>query len=331
MPKIIVNTESFAKETTVTQVLNAAATAHPNNSAEVIRDQNGKVVKVLVNLPDDTPSQGIANATAKINANLGVATCVALPAVAQSDFNNLTPSTDLTGTTIALTNDAGPDVNCFLSYDPNSGSLVKVLAAPAVDSVGGTGSALAFADEDTALVSTQHRHTGALQIFAANNGFTGLKRAKVKCAFKCPDTYGGVAKDIGDVERGVYVDLQAVGMGGMVRVENRINVPGSANWRIDTDVEGSADTGIPVTSFIEVTVEALAPVGMQQPIQVSYGPVGGPPTYTFIKNTFGGAFAPPSIKILATYVNDVFAAPQAASQRAIIVDNLYVEIIEAVL
>jgi len=72
MAKIIVNAESFATESTVSEIMTAAAAAHPNNSAEVIRDNNGKMIKVIVNLPEDVDAGGLATATAKIQGNNGV-------------------------------------------------------------------------------------------------------------------------------------------------------------------------------------------------------------------------------------------------------------------
>jgi len=75
---------SQSGDETAKQVLDIVAAALPlaERRAEVIRDNDtGKVIKVFVNLPDDVDATGLANATTKINENIGVAVATVLPVV----------------------------------------------------------------------------------------------------------------------------------------------------------------------------------------------------------------------------------------------------------
>jgi len=79
MPSINVPIDPYSQssEKTLNEVRAAAAAAHPNFAAEVIRDVNGKVVEVKVNLPFGVSQGNLDVAAAAINANPGVATASA--------------------------------------------------------------------------------------------------------------------------------------------------------------------------------------------------------------------------------------------------------------
>jgi len=105
MPKIniICDPGAQASDLTLTAIQNAVNAAHPNNASTIIRDVNGKLVAVEVNLPANTTSQGIANAQAAINGNGGVARHETFPQYPIETHNVTTGLVDMETATVGQT------------------------------------------------------------------------------------------------------------------------------------------------------------------------------------------------------------------------------------
>lgn len=89
MGKIKTNVNANAGDEICQQMIDAAAaTGSPGGSATPVRDSNGKIVQVVLDLPDvDAP--GLANASQKISENPGVATTVTFPLTIAEDWEDL--------------------------------------------------------------------------------------------------------------------------------------------------------------------------------------------------------------------------------------------------
>jgi len=182
MAKIIVNTENFASEKVVADIQAAASLANPNNAAEVIRDSNGKVVKILVNLPSDTPSQGLTNASNKINANLGVSTTVVLPkgdpAATPKTFDSDADATLASGTQIVYLLDVNGAIVTMNGYNDGGAAMDLTVASvgneshPAID-----GKSL-FCELVTPTVLRQFSFEMGLG--SDPNGLSSMTNAKIK-------------------------------------------------------------------------------------------------------------------------------------------------------
>lgn len=110
---------NFVSDTTLAEVkaVAEAATGKPVTAANVVRDSNGKIVSVEVNLPDTVNNAGLENAKNKISENRGVADAATIPQ--SNDTFDEVP--DENGDPIAAGDEWLPDPNGWTSDKPLPG------------------------------------------------------------------------------------------------------------------------------------------------------------------------------------------------------------------
>lgn len=172
--------QPFASEAVIQAAVDAVNQATPPNiipAAQVMRDANGKVVEVVVNLPASIAQSDLSNAEDALNGLPDVAKAVAYP---KSDIvlslDTLTPGT-------VLTSIEGPSGSFNLS---TYGNTAQWKAGEAADSYGGTGSCLEFKD-----LSLERNHSGSLLIPASSVSSSLSDMGAFKLAFKAKAPSGG--------------------------------------------------------------------------------------------------------------------------------------------
>jgi len=248
--KVEVRVKSSADSSTiVADLLKAAGQAMPNSNplaAEVILDQNGKVVKVLVNLPDNDAT-GLENARSAIENSSGIATAVSFPVtILDSNLNGLVQS----------------DVSSFTFVDQGFNHLMSSGTtqpgsvcgdADAADSVGGSGSAIECKD------TVAFTGAGGEIYFIAPRLTTGLpqlpysrsEKFSVSASFKLT---GGAVGDTTFLLR-MRIGNNAAPASG-TRVSCLFAHSSSSNWLLGDCIDGpllASDTGVLITAFVTAT------------------------------------------------------------------------------
>jgi len=231
----------------------SAASGKPAQAAEIIRDGNGKVVEVLVGLPDvDAP--GLANAEARINENSGVAnngTTVSPNFLMDEDFESFTtPNAEISSPITDLT--SGGITRLVMSVPP--GRAAEFRASAAVDALAGSVS-LKGSDLNTTDSGTFHAIGPEIQWHATDNALTDLGAFELSFTIKKSLTEDGVAKDVG--ENLVRLDA-LIEADGVVSHLVRIRAIGKASqlptWTIAAS-GAAVDTGVLITSPLSVVVK----------------------------------------------------------------------------
>lgn len=147
MGKISVQLDAFASEDAVGQAISAANSATPETvtpfAANILRDANGKLISVDVNLPSAAQAD-LDTAMDAINKLPGVSSAKKYPMVFSANFDNLLTAYP-NGASIAQHGDLWRLVSGAAPVQVSAiGS--KWVAAPAAESFGGTGSALKLVD-----------------------------------------------------------------------------------------------------------------------------------------------------------------------------------------
>jgi hypothetical protein len=242
------------------EILQAAAAAMPNSnpSAEVIRDLNGKVVEVHVNLPDgDAP--GLANAKNAINSNSGVAKASEFPKdIANDDFNSLTPGD-------VLATMAGPNPYIYDGGLGNSGSIevtgfpgeTDVLRA-AFSSEADGASALMYQPRN-ASASTQAGGSIETRFPGVSNNFDPPVSYETELDLLLPSTVNSVACDTPssfNLEMRFYVP--ALGSNELILRKGNAD----SNFKIESQgATPTIDTGIAVGSSHDIKVRMVTTAG----------------------------------------------------------------------
>jgi len=151
MAKIKLMMENFSSEADYLAAIQQISAAMPaGTSAEPAtqtRDANGKLVAVTIGMPGNpTAAERTAVRDAVINANPGVAQALALAIEMSEDFNSFTPGDPVPDSLVI----DGQTVN-FL----DTGAKGDFIFASAVESVGGTGSAIELKMDATNGLSTR--------------------------------------------------------------------------------------------------------------------------------------------------------------------------------
>lgn len=180
--KLIANLQAFASEQTVTDIRSISSQAHQNNAAEVVRDAGGKLVKVIVNLPDKVTNAGLKNARNKILQNRGVATCVILPVEGSAEtFESYTEGQVLYDAVSPSVEIVISEVNCTLAVADAVAAVQATISATG----GITGKSLHYKSNDANSCRKQ------LWVSAAGNSFTAINSMEATFKFKpVPDVSG---------------------------------------------------------------------------------------------------------------------------------------------
>lgn len=310
MPKIKVTTQNFASDSITDEILSAANSNTPASvtpSAEVIRDSQGKVVAVNVNLPDGIAANDLTNAKNAINANNGVAKAAAFPAGGEVDnFDGLTPNDLLAGSGQFTDVTVG---NTSVTVVPSSTDPCELRAADAADSVGAAGSAHEVRDAEIAVSKVDHKMECPYIFGAIKYGLTRIGAYKFKADIKLlSKTLSGTQYEearVSNIFEGRQVSAD------LIYAPQGLN----ANWHLQlfnrqTFQSQTVDTGVAATSFITLEFElrddgVFLISGGGQTLQTSIG------------------FVPQQIVSNVRFnKRDVMTAAAAGQQASFIIDNM---------
>ena len=271
------------------EILAAAAQGMPGsnpNAAEPVRDGNGKVVSVSVNLPDgDAP--GLQNAADKINQNNGVSKAGPYPfKAADDDFSDFTPGTtflDLENGPATYNWNGGvtPANSIQCTFPSSNGNVNQLLrAAYANESVGGTGSAFMIQFRDLAGGDEGGEFYNLDVLFQGTVALSGLvepvSRIKYNFDVLFPTTINSVACLTPTAQS---FDIRTSGVGGnsvslsfpVVGPNSTIKVHSSGNPVADSGVTASSSHSVEIImdysngSMHIVTIDGGSPILLNSP------------------------------------------------------------------
>jgi hypothetical protein len=241
----------LAGEGTVQEIVDAAkaGSGKPATAAEVIRDSEGKIVEVRVNLPE-ADNAGLLNAAAKIAENSKVAT-TGTKEQFMFDFNDLTPD-DPIGS--SYTNSDGYTLQIGYS---NPGAFSALEAGSAAQSQGGSGSCLRITPKTVTLF---HSNNLELSFDVASNP-TGWSQAtdwEVNMHLSSEHDPGVSSADLkvasiepaGKGASGVLIKSN-LGFGG-------VSDPTEYAYSLSTQTISVGGTGITGTDYIKFTMRQNA-------------------------------------------------------------------------
>lgn len=227
MPKIKIATQSYAGEEITSQVTSAAQSENPNknvNGAVQVRDSNGKVVQVMVNLPE-SDAAGVANACSKIDENPGVSKCARFPQELSEDFESGSdgnPYTNVSPFEMELLTDSNNDLE-YENTSPIAGTLSGEIKSKTLSS------------------RTNHAKTFTATAAHYNNKWSSATHYEVSAKVKF--TQGANPNDR-EIQRLAMTLGTFSKRHSLVR---RTDVGSGTNWHIQTEA-GFTDTGVPYSS-----------------------------------------------------------------------------------
>lgn len=227
MKKLEVLVNSWADETQVLQkTMSEAQGVGSEFGSEIVKDANGKLVKVILSFNENANLNGLATAKANINKDPGVSTTVTFPLGGTIDALDDLGSG---GTSVnAQVLDIGGIKAVPTIFSPSS----EWQAAFTADAKSGAG-ALMLADKD----NSDNRLRGSLNVSAALNGFSLIKDYSIKGFFNIKDTLNGVTKDKGsETSRGTLAQISVPGIGSL-----QWNPQGFGNQNAFVNIRGESD------------------------------------------------------------------------------------------
>ena len=352
MAKISVKVESFAGSNVVNEIVALANANTPSNitpRAEVIRDANGKVIAVDVNLPVGIAHSDLASAQAAIAAHGGVAQSSAYPKGQLDTLDSLVEGQVYTG---QLTLNGGLKVT--LANDTGNSSS-QWQGAAASESKGGTGSALRLVDTSSAFNAAgvgywDHKSVGNIFIDPTANGLTTIGAFSLEFDVKCSATLSGAARDTGDLRHIIGIALNAPGFGSFGAAWDDIGALDSWNIGLrnhdftfqspmsvymDADIVNVAPTDpawivtppnsgpytdVPDTTYVHVSMS----YGLDGVRRVSL--TDGTQTVSMVENV-GFVQQLPGIWQLNVAATDWMSTTANMNQRPIIIDNFKLQIL----
>jgi hypothetical protein len=176
MAKVTVQVASYKGDEVVQEALDAARSGSGKEpvSATPIRDASGKVTQVIVGMPYDIAQTDLANATAKINENPGVAIATAFPYAYTDDWASLNAS-DL----VAYLNAASQ-----IGAIENTQSWSDLVASSSADALGAAGHACELKQVADYTSSKYLIAFGKLVFKAESYNASYISSAKFSCKLK---------------------------------------------------------------------------------------------------------------------------------------------------
>jgi len=247
MAKIQISPEAFASANIEAElcalVLGAIPATIDPPAASVIRDANGKVARVDINLPADIAAVDLTAAKVAVQAHPGVASASSFPlGGVLEDFSSLTPGDVLASGAVSAAVDLAGVASRFV---PSGESELK--SAQSADSIGAAGSALELSDKDAASTKAP-QFAGTHVVIAADNSLAGLGAWEWSLKLKM------TALLAGDVLK--RVRLSGSNFHGALALEYLPTEHGSDNWHIRDFITNTViDTGVVVTDFVELKIK----------------------------------------------------------------------------
>jgi len=316
--KLEVLVETSASELVEQQIMAEAAAIGAEHASDIIRDAEGKLVKVIVNFSDNANDAGIQTARDNLSKNNpGVSTAVSFPVGGAADgLEDLgTPGDDISGTVI----DVGGTKLALLP--PNVLALNKWRSGFAADARTGSG-CLMLQDDNTAALSTFagfdiHTMGGSMTLNASDNSLGTFSEYSWKFWLNLSDTLNTVAKDKGLLTHPftrMFGNVQGI---GEIRYEPL--VLGNANLWVRTtgSVGGLVDSGSSVIdNYVEIEFRRTAGGAGREIL------VGG------VSKSTATLFPSSEPKFNAQFsLQDVFTSPAGAkNQRPILLDDMTLSI-----
>lgn len=340
MGQIKVKVESYANNSVVDEIKQAAsASLGKSVGATVIKDAAGKVVEVLVGIPSDVDATGLETARAAIDANHGVAKATATPIEITGDLNSMPGSPDDPVSSITFANGQVVSLSPFLT--PPSPDCEWQVSATA-EASGGSGKALRLTDKTTAaqfsdLPFAFWNMASALRVDPGLNGIAGaITGFKMKFDIKMAAVDGaqpaeGSGANQLDFNRAEvlipgFEDSNCIECGLAFSVRVFRDKTFGANWFYTVTGPGgvtNVDSGVAASSYLTVDVTFRQSGIFTWKIGAS--------AVTTINMGFDTSMSS-NQGMVAQFTNvcqgNLFSSVPAFKQRAILVDNLDLQVLD---